>query len=179
MPPSSAPPIVRSGTLADAAAITSIYNEGIAGHAATFETTPRSVEDLERRLAEIGRYPVVVADAGAAGVVGWAGLSEYRPRACYRGIAEFSVYVASDWQGRGVGRLLVDGLVAAATAHGFWKLVSRVFTYNAASRALCRAAGFREVGVYERHGYLDGEWRDVVIVERLIPANQPAGGPGP
>jgi phosphinothricin acetyltransferase len=71
----------------------------------------------------------------------------------------------------------MEGLVAAATERGFWKAVSRVFTFNAASRALCRAAGFREVGIYERHGYLDGEWRDVVVVERLIPENQPPGGP--
>ena len=172
------PPIrVRAATLADAPAIAAIYNAGIAGQAATFETTTRSVADLERRLAETDRYPLVVADAGAAGVVGWAGLGEYRPRACYSGIAEFSVYVAPDWQGHGVGRQLMDGLVEAAIGHGFWKLVSRVFTFNEASRALCRAVGFREVGVYERHGYLNGEWRDVVVVERLIPENQPASGP--
>lgn len=168
---------IRDAALADAAAVAAIYNEGIAGHAATFETTPRSPADLERRLADVGRYPVVVADAGASGVVGWAGLSEYRPRACYSGIAEFSVYVAPDWHGRGVGRLLMKGLIAAATERGFWKLVSRVFTFNAASRALCRGVGFREVGVYERHGYLDGAWRDVVVVERLIPENQREDGP--
>jgi L-amino acid N-acyltransferase YncA len=171
------PVIVRAAVLADAAAITAIYNLGIAGHAATFETTPRSVADLERRLADVEGYPVVVADAGSSGVVGWAALSEYRPRACYRGIAEFSVYVAPDWHGRGVGRRLMDGLIAEATVRGFWKLVSRVFTFNEASRALCRSVGFREVGIYERHGYLDGAWRDVVIVERLIPENQAPGGP--
>ena len=71
--------LIRHATLADAAAVAAIYNDGIAGHAATFETTPRSVADLERRLADVERYPVVVADAGASGVVGWAGLSEYRP----------------------------------------------------------------------------------------------------
>jgi phosphinothricin acetyltransferase len=169
--------LVRPAALADAPAIAAIYNLGIAGHAATFETTPRSVADLERRLADVDRYPVVVADAGPSGVVGWAGLSEYRPRACYRGIAEFSVYVAPDWHGRGVGRQLMEGLIAEATARGFWKLVSRVFTLNEASRALCRAVGFREVGVYERHGYLDGAWRDVVVVERLIRENQPLEGP--
>lgn len=174
MPP---PVLVRAATLADAAAVAAIYNAGIAGHAATFETTPRSVADLERRLADVARYPVVVADAGPSGVVGWAGLSEYRPRACYSGIAEFSVYVSTEWHGRGVGRLLMDGLIAAATDRGFWKLISRVFTFNAASRGLCRAAGFREVGIYERHGYLDGEWRDVVVVERLIAVNQPPDGP--
>ena len=87
------------------------------------------------------------------------------------------MYVASDWHGRGVGRRLMEGLIAAATERGFWKLVSRVFTFNAASRALCRAAGFREVGIYERHGYLDGEWRDVVVVERSDSREPAAGGP--
>ncbi|HKW00366.1 MAG TPA: arsinothricin resistance N-acetyltransferase ArsN1 family A [Vicinamibacterales bacterium] len=169
--------LVRAATPSDAPAVTVIYNLGIAGHAATFETTPRSVADLERRLADVERYPVVVADAGPSGVVGWAGLSEYRPRACYRGIAEFSVYVSPDWHGRGVGRQLMERLIAEAADRGFWKLVSRVFTFNEASRALCRAVGFREVGIYERHGYLDGAWRDVVVVERLIPTNQPPDGP--
>ena len=171
------PVAIRRATIADAPAITAIYNAGIAGRAATFETTPRSVEDVKRRLADVDQFPVVVADAGTPDVVGWAGLSEYRARECYRGIAEFSVYVASNWHARGVGRQLMEGLIAAAAERGYWKLVSRVFTFNAASRALCRAVGFREVGVYERHGFLDGQWRDVVIVERLIPENQPAKGP--
>lgn len=74
-------------------------------------------------------------------------------------------------RGRGAGRLALGALIEAAKAAGFWKLVSRVFPENAASRALLRSVGFREVGVYEKHARLDGRWRDVVIVERLIPAN--------
>ena len=68
----------------------------------------------------------------------------------------------------GAGRLALEALFAAATAAGYWKLVSRIFTENSASRALMGRTGFREVGVYERHGQLDGVWRDVVIVEKLL-----------
>src|SRR5260221_8823693 len=158
----------RRATPHDASAIARIYNEGIADRVATFETRPRSVADVQAWFG--GRYPVVVVEDGDQ-VVAFAATSAYRPRDCYAGIAEFSVYVAREVRGRGVGRATMEALIDAARGAGFWKLVSRVFVENAASRALLRAAGFREVGVYETHGRLDGVWRDVVIVERLIPEN--------
>ena len=166
---------IREATNDDAAAIARIYNQGIDDRGATFETDPRTVADIASKIAGRARFPLLVADDGAA-VVAWAGLSAYRPRACYAGIAEFSIYVDRAARGQGVGRQLLTGLVDAARARGFWKLVSRIFPFNTASRALCRGCGFREVGVYEKHGCLDGQWLDVVIVERLIPENleQPA-----
>lgn len=159
---------IRQADLTDAAAITAIYNQGIAERGATFETTPRTVTDLVERLADQARHPVLVATDEAGRVLGWAGLSGYRPRECYAGIAEFSIYLDRDARGRGVGRQLLAALVDVAAARGFWKLVSRIFPFNAASRALCRACGFREVGVYEKHAQLDGRWLDVVIVERHL-----------
>lgn len=161
---------IRQAAPEDAVAVTAIYNQGIAGRGATFETRPRTVESLGARIADADRYPLLVAEQGGA-VLGWAGLGEYRSRACYRGIAEFSVYLAADARGRGIGTQLLKALVAAARAKGFWKVLSRVFPSNHASLGACRAAGFREVGVYEKHAWLDGQWRDVVIVERLIPEN--------
>lgn len=161
---------IRPATPDDAAAITAIYNQGIAGRSATFETAPRRVEDLLARIADMQRYPVLVAADGAA-VIGWAGLARYRPRDCYDGIAEFSVYLDVPARGRGLGKRLLQALVDAARGQGFSKLISRIFTFNHASRAACRAVGFREVGIYEKHGALDGRWLDVVIVERLIPEN--------
>ncbi len=168
---------VRAATAEDAAAIAEIYNQGIRERIATFETEERTPEERRGWLAaHDAAHPVVVATlpGGAGGadiVVGWAATDGYRPRACYAGIAEFSVYMHRDYRGRGVGVALMHGLLAVAERAGLWKLLSRVFTENVASRALLARVGFREVGVYENHGKLDGVWRDVVIVERLIPAN--------
>jgi len=168
---------IRSASADDAAVITAIYNQGIAERAATFETTPRSVDDIDQRLTDIQRYPLLVATDEANTVVGWAGLSRYRPRDCYAGIGEFSVYLDATARGRGVGRQLLQALIEIAREHGYWKLLSRIFLFNEASRALCRSVGFREVGIYEKHGQLEGRWLDVVIVERLIPENIPATQP--
>ena len=164
---------VRLARAEDGAAVAEIYNQGIAERGATFETEPRSADDMARRIDEDPRHlPVLVAEDGGR-VVGWASIGPYRPRACYAGVGEFSVYVDRSARGRGVGRTLVAQLISQAAARGYWKLLSRIFPGNAGSRGLCRALGFREVGVYEKHGRLDGRWTDVVIVERLIPENQP------
>jgi L-amino acid N-acyltransferase YncA len=161
---------IRDAHEADTDAIAAIYNQGIEDRGATFETQPRSASDIAARLAQGDRFPLLVATDGST-ILGWAGLSSYRSRACYAGIAEFSIYLERAARGKGIGRTLLTALIDAARVRGYWKLVSRIFPFNAGSRALCRACGFREVGVYEKHGCLDGEWLDVVIVERLIPEN--------
>ena len=161
---------IREATADDTAAIAGIYNQGIGERGATFETEPRSPADIAAKLAESPRFPLLVAEERGA-VVGFAMLSAYRPRACYAGIAEFSIYLDRQARGRGLGRQLLTALVGAARERGYWKLVSRIFPFNAASRAVCRACGFREVGIYEKHGRLDGKWLDVVIVEHVIPEN--------
>lgn len=158
----------RAADPADAAAICAVYNEGIADRIATFETRPRTPEEIAAWFG--GRHPVVVVEDGGE-VVAFAAASTYRPRECYAGIAEFSVYVARAARGRGAGRRAMEALLAAAEAAGFTKLVSRVFPENTASLALLRSVGFREVGVYEKHGQLDGVWRDCVVVERLLGGN--------
>jgi L-amino acid N-acyltransferase YncA len=155
----------RGATAADAEAIAVIYNDGIEDRIATFETRPRTAADILPWLG--GRHPVVVVEDDGA-IVAFAACSSYRPRECYAGIAEFSVYVARWARGRGYGRTAMEALSKAAEDAGFWKLVSRVFVENTASRELLKRAGFREVGIYERHARLDGAWRDVVIVEKLL-----------
>jgi phosphinothricin acetyltransferase len=159
---------VRAFEAADAGRVAEIYNQGIADRNATFETEPRSAERLSEEFAAgTGRFPVVVVERdGTILAAAWA--SQYRPRSAYGGVAEFSVYVAREERGRGAGRLALGGLLEAAQERGFWKLVSRIFPENIASRRLCQSLGFREVGVYRRHGKLDGAWRDCVIVERLL-----------
>ncbi|MEM7314345.1 MAG: N-acetyltransferase family protein, partial [Planctomycetota bacterium] len=92
----------------------------------------------------------------------------YSERECYSGIREFSIYVESQNAGKGVGRVLMSSLIERAQENGCWKLLSRVFPDNTRCRRLLKRCGFREVGVYENHGQLCGEWRDVVIVERLL-----------
>jgi L-amino acid N-acyltransferase YncA len=161
----SAPIHIHPATMDDTAAIASIYNQGIRGRGATFETRERTAADVLPWFD--GRHPVLVAE-GDGGVIGWVAASGYRPRDCYAGIAEFSVYVAEAARGRGVGDALMAAFLPACEAAGFRKVLSRIFPENTGSLRLCARHGFREVGVYRRHGRLDGEWRDVVIVERLL-----------
>jgi len=165
---------IRDAAPRDAAAIAEIYNEGIRGRGATFETVERTAADVVRWLTAPSKVPrpFLVAE-GASEVLGWVRASEYRSRACYDGVAEVSAYVAASARGQRVGDALMGHFVIACGACGIWKILSRVFPENTASRALCARHGFREVGVYERHAQLDGVWRDVIIVERLIPENQP------
>jgi L-amino acid N-acyltransferase YncA len=159
----------RAASEGDAPVIAQIYNEGIEDRVGTFETRPRTVADV--RAWFDGVHPIVVVEAEGLGVVAFASTSTYRARECYAGIAEYSVYVARAGRGQGAGVVAMEALIAAARDAGFWKLVSRVFVENTASRRLMAKVGFREVGIYEKHGKLDGRWRDVVIVERLIPEN--------
>jgi phosphinothricin acetyltransferase len=156
---------VRPATDQDADAIAAIYNQGIEDRIATFETRPRTAEDVRKWFD--GIHPTIAVEVGSR-VVAFGSTSTYRPRECYAGVAEFSVYVARDFRRRGAGKVALEGLIVAAANAGFWKLVSRIFVDNHASRRLCAKLGFREVGTYERHGKLDGQWRDVVIVEKLI-----------
>jgi L-amino acid N-acyltransferase YncA len=162
---------IRQARVDDAAAIADIYNQGIEERQATFETEPRSIGDIVGRIHDGERHPLLVACNDDGDVVGWAGVAPYRPRACYAGVGEFSVYLDRKARGNGIGRALMEALIGAARMRGYWKLVSRIFPANRASRALCQSCGFREVGTYRSHARLDGRFEDVVIVERLIPEN--------
>jgi L-amino acid N-acyltransferase YncA len=163
-----AKPSTRLATPADAAAIAAIYNEGIAERIATFETEPRTAEQIVTQLLDKGdRFPTVVAEHEGR-IVAWAGAGPYRARPAYAGVAEHSVYVARSARGQGFGGVVLDALCRAYAERGFWKIVSRIFPENTASLALHERCRFRVVGTYKRHGKLDGEWRDCVIVERLL-----------
>ena len=161
---------MRWATPADAPAIARIYNEGIEDRVATFETEPRSPEVIARILREHGDHLPTVVVVRDREVVAFAWMSGYRQRPAYAGVAEHSVYVARSARGSGAGFEALTALVSAAEGLGFWKLVSRIFPENQASRRLHVKAGFREVGIYRRHAKLDGEWGDCVIVERLLGA---------
>ena len=156
---------VRSATPNDAEAIAHIYNQGIEDRVATFETRLRTAEDVQVWFD--GVHPVLVVENDHE-IIAFASTSAYSARECYAGIAECSVYVRRDMRTHGAGRMALEVLIRAAEEAGFWKLVSRVFVENKPSRALTGSLGFREVGIYEKHAKLDGVWRDVIIVERLI-----------
>ena len=159
---------VRSATPNDAMAIAAIYNQGIEDRVATFETHFRSAKDVQAWFDDV--YPFLVVEEDNE-IIAFASTFAYSARECYAGIAECSVYVKRDMRGHGSGRIVLEALIRAAEEADFWKLVSRVFIDNKASRKLIGSLGFREVGVYEKHAKLDGMWRDVIIVERLISSN--------
>lgn len=153
----------------DAAAIAHIYNQGIEDRIGTFETEPRTVEQIEAWFDHAPAFVAVEGEDGA--VLGYAVAQPYSDRCCYQGIGEFSVYVLREARGRGVGRVAMSALIEAAKAAGLWKLLSRVFPENRASLNLMAWSGFKEIGVHEKHGKLDGVWRDCVIVEQVFPEN--------
>jgi L-amino acid N-acyltransferase YncA len=141
--------------------VAAIYAEGIADRLATFETELPAWEEWD--AAHLAEHRLVAELDGA--VVGWVALTPYSRRAVYRGVADESVYVAASARGRGVGRALLTAAIESARAGGLWTLQAGVFPENSPSLALHRSLGFREVGVRERIGRLDGVWRDVVLLE--------------
>ncbi len=150
----------------DAERVLAIYQAGLDGGQASFETVAPTWAAFDA-----GRLPahrLVAVDADGA-LLGWIAVSPTSTRAVYAGVVEHSVYVDPAAQGRGVARLLLDGLIASTEAAGVWTIQSGVFPENVASLALHRRAGFRVVGTRERVGRHHGRWRDVVLLERRSP----------
>ncbi|BDZ40025.1 MULTISPECIES: GNAT family N-acetyltransferase [Microbacterium] len=149
-------------------AVEKIYRAGIATGHATFESEPPPSWDV----FAAGKQPgLMLVAADGPTVVGWAAAGPVSARAVYRGVVEHSVYVAPQSSGRGVGRLLLEGLISAAEHTGIWTIQSSVFPENTASLRLHERAGFRQVGRRERialmeHGPLAGQWRDTILLER-------------
>jgi L-amino acid N-acyltransferase YncA len=156
---------IRAPRREDLPAVADIYNAGIAERLATFETRPRSATELAAWLTD--GQPFLVAERDGR-VIGWARAGAYSDRCVYSGVGEHAVYVHPDARRSGTGRALLQALSAGCEQAGMYKLTSRVFSDNHASLAAHRAVGFEEVGVQRRHGKLDGEWKDCVLVERLL-----------
>jgi L-amino acid N-acyltransferase YncA len=157
-----APLELRELTKDDWPAVKAIYEQGIAGGNATFETEAPSWDEWDRTHLE-GHRLVALQDSH---IVGWAALSPVSERCVYQGVAENSVYVADSAQGRGVGRALLEKLVARSERDGIWTIQTGIFPENEASIELHKRCGFRVVGVRERMGQHHGVWRDVVLMER-------------
>jgi L-amino acid N-acyltransferase YncA len=160
----AAPPSIalRDLTEDDWTAVADIYWDGLRDGLATFETEVPSWEEWD--AAHFSEHRLVAELLGE--VVGWAALSPASKRRCYAGVAENSVYVARDTRGRGVGRSLLEALIAGAEAAGMWTIQTSIFPENRASLALHERCGFRVVGRRERVAKRDGIWRDTVFLER-------------
>jgi L-amino acid N-acyltransferase YncA len=147
---------------ADWPAVQAIYDQGIASGNATFEVDVPSWTEWDRR--HLGACRLVARSEGRP--VGWAALSPASARHVYRGVAEVSIYIATDSQGQGIGKALLHALVDASERAGIWTLQVGIFPENEASLALHRACGFRFLGRRERIGQMHGVWRDVILMER-------------
>jgi L-amino acid N-acyltransferase YncA len=159
---------IRAAEPGDAAAIGAIYDEAAASGLATFATGPHPAQERRAWLRARGERAPVWSAAVADRVVGWSALAPFSHRAWYSGVAEYTVYVARSHQGRGLGRRMLDALIEAAPAYGYWKLVGMILPENAPGLALARGAGFRVVGTHRAHARREGVWRDVTIVERHL-----------
>jgi phosphinothricin acetyltransferase len=153
--------LIRALTAEDWPTVESIYAEGIATRQATFETATPSWDEFD--ATHHSEHRLVAVEDGH--VVGWVALAPTSSRSCYAGVAESSVYVAESARSRGVGRALMDALLASADSGGIWTIHADMFPENAASLALHERLGFRLVGRFERIAQLDGVWRDTVLLE--------------
>lgn len=160
---------IREATREDAAAIAHIYNQGIEDRAATLETQLRTPEERAEWLVTRGpRHPVLVAVESAGTVVGWGSLNPFNPRPAYDHVADFSVYVAREQRGRGIGDALLGALEQRARKLGYHKMVLAAFPTNAPGMRLYERHDFQTVGIYHEQGLLDNLWVDVIIMEKIL-----------
>lgn len=160
---------IREATSADAAAIARIYNQGIEDRIATLETIVRSPEERAEWLAARSRrHPVLLALEGDGTIVGWGSLNPFNPRPAYDHVVDFSLYVAREQRGRGIGDALLGALTDRARALGYHKMVLAALPINAPGMRLYERHGFRTVGIYHEQGMLDGHWVDVIIMEKML-----------
>jgi phosphinothricin acetyltransferase len=160
---------IRAMTAADADAVLAIYQAGMDGGNASFEHTAPSWPAFDASKLAEHRY---VAVDHHDRVRGWVAILAVSSRAVYAGVVEHSVYVDPHARGRGIGRQLLDALIASTEQAGIWTIQSGIFPENTASLALHQAAGFRTVGIRERvgrHTAQANRWRDVVFIERRSP----------
>ncbi|MHB8576847.1 MAG: arsinothricin resistance N-acetyltransferase ArsN1 family A [Dehalococcoidia bacterium] len=161
--------IVRDATADDAAAIARIYNQGIEDRVATLETVQRTPEErAEWLLNHDARHPVLIAAEPSGEVAGWASLNPFNPRPAYDHVVDFSIYIAREKRGRGIGDMLLSELETRARAIGFHKIVLAAFPTNAAGMRLYERHGFQTVGIYREQGMLDGRWVDVIVMEKIL-----------
>jgi phosphinothricin acetyltransferase len=163
--PAMPEPCIRPAVLTDAAEISAIYNHYVRTSTCAYQEEPETLADRQAWLERHGGAHVVLVAEEVDGLAGWSSLSPFSERSAYRFTVEDSIYLRHDCCGRGLGRVLLDRLLAAARAGGFRSVVARISAEQTASIALHRRAGFREAGLLRRVGCKFGQWLDVVHLQ--------------
>ncbi|MGW8427936.1 arsinothricin resistance N-acetyltransferase ArsN1 family A [Peribacillus simplex] len=160
--------IIREAIETDLNSVKDIYNQGIEDRIATLETETKDQAYMEEWFAKhSGRYKVIVAEQDGE-IVGWASLNQYNSRDAYKGVADLSVYISRDHRGKGIGGLLLQSIEKLAEENDFNKIVLFTFSFNQMGQGLYSKRGYREVGVFKNQGILDGEFVDVMAMEKLL-----------
>ncbi|WP_342566488.1 arsinothricin resistance N-acetyltransferase ArsN1 family A [Paenibacillus sp. FSL R7-0345] len=159
---------VRQATPADIGSILRIYNQGIEDRIATLETETKDYSYMEAWFNDHqGRFSVWAAEREGE-VIGWVSLNPYSHRCAYNGVADLSVYIDRSFRGQGVGSSLLESLHKIAKENSFYKMVLFTFPFNESGQGLYRKMGYRQVGVFEKQGIMDGAFIDVMIMEKLL-----------
>ncbi len=159
--------LIREATFDDLPALREIHNQGIIDRIATLDLEPHTMEEKLRWFLRHGpRHPVLVAESNGV-VIGWASLNTYNPRKAYQYVADLSVYIERQWRGKGIGRRLLETLLPLGQALEYHKIVLAAFPFNTAGMKLYERLGFRTVGIYREMGLVDGQWTDVIVMEKL------------
>ncbi|MGJ7913782.1 arsinothricin resistance N-acetyltransferase ArsN1 family A [Neobacillus sp. LXY-1] len=158
----------RIASMADLESLLNIYNQGIEDRIATLEEDPKDIEYMTKWFNNHnGRYAVTVIENDNE-VVGWASLNPYSNRCAYDGVADLSIYIKRDFRGKGAGSLLLKKVEQLALKNNFYKIVLFTFPFNKLGQGLYRKSGYREVGVLKKQGKLDGQFVDVMIMEKVF-----------
>ncbi|GAB6258519.1 MULTISPECIES: arsinothricin resistance N-acetyltransferase ArsN1 family A [Peribacillus] len=160
--------IIREAIETDMGSVKEIYNQGIEDRIATLETELKDQAYMEEWFAKhSGRFKVIVAEQEGE-IVGWASLNQYNNRSAYNGVADLSVYISRGHRGKGIGGLLLQSIEKLAIENDFNKIVLFTFPFNQIGQGLYKKRGYREVGVFKNQGILDGEFVDVMAMEKLL-----------
>lgn len=159
---------IRKATEEDLTFILAIYNQGIADRIATLESEEKDYSYIQRWFDEHqGRYGVLVAVLENE-IIGWASLNRYSQRSAYDSVADLSIYVERSFRGKGVGKVLLQKLEEVARSQQFYKILLFTFPFNGLGQGLYRKGGYREVGVFQNQGILDGKFVDVMAMEKIL-----------
>ncbi|WML38169.1 arsinothricin resistance N-acetyltransferase ArsN1 [Neobacillus sp. OS1-2] len=163
--------IIRKASESDTMAILEIYNQGIEDRIATLEEETKDYSYMKEWFERHqGRYNILVAEQDGI-IAGWASLNPYSNRCAYDGVADLSIYISRNHRGKGLGKQLLAEIESLASANGFHKIVLFTFPFNRLGQGLYRKMGYREVGVFRNQGKLDGEFVDVMAMEKLLLSN--------